>query len=386
MREGWKVRTADECDAAVRAEFPNHLEEPKLHNAITSYMIHRQCGPVEPHSPCMQGVSCSKRSPKPLRQTTSMEEDGYPLYKRRNLFPTEIPDEISQQLNTRYVSAPQSIYRVFGFPLQDKSHTVYRLAVHLPEFQTVYFVEGRERDSLMSWDEFAHSMSDDYIHQGVDQERAISLAYFDVLDRTSLLGKDLAQIVSPPTRERPPPVAIPIDYDTHERNGVRQYDTLNAMQKEAADSILSSLDGNGSRYIFVDGPGGRGKTYLYNTVYNIAVALLRDIMQNNIPFGGKAGQHRCLKHGPTQPNVLKPHVSQDRIISGSYERSSRRKHLEIIPFGNRTILAPKNVHVQPLNEDSLDRLQVDNPGDERHYKSVDEAIYSEGQTGLLFLM
>uniref|UniRef100_A0A7I4YXP9 Helitron_like_N domain-containing protein n=1 Tax=Haemonchus contortus TaxID=6289 RepID=A0A7I4YXP9_HAECO len=144
---------------------------------------------------------------KPLRHETSIEGDGYPLYKRRGLYPLEIHgssyndewivptspylilkfnchlnmeicgmisaikylyryifkepdranlniesanehDEIRQHLNTRYVSAPQSVYRIFEYPLQGKSHTVYRLAVHLPDFQTIYFAQGREGESV----------------------------------------------------------------------------------------------------------------------------------------------------------------------------------------------------------------------------------------------
>ncbi|KAK6027977.1 hypothetical protein OSTOST_05986 [Ostertagia ostertagi] len=90
MKERWKVRTPEECDRAVTAEIPNPETEPELHAAITSYMIHRRCGPADPQSPCMQSGSCSKRFPKPLRHHTSVEPDGYPLYRRRNRFPAEI--------------------------------------------------------------------------------------------------------------------------------------------------------------------------------------------------------------------------------------------------------------------------------------------------------
>uniref|UniRef100_A0A0N4WCS6 ATP-dependent DNA helicase n=1 Tax=Haemonchus placei TaxID=6290 RepID=A0A0N4WCS6_HAEPC len=44
------------------------------------------------------------------------------------------------------------------------------------------------------------------------------------------------------------------------------------------------------------------------------------------------------------------------------------------------VLALKNVHVQRLNQDALQRLIVDPAHDERIYKSVDEAIYPEGQS------
>ncbi|PIO67000.1 hypothetical protein TELCIR_11269 [Teladorsagia circumcincta] len=50
------------------------------------------------------------------------------------------------------------------------------------------------------------------------------------------------------------------------------------------------------------------------------------------------------------------------------------------------ILAPKNIHVQHLNEQALDRLRISNPEDERCYRSIDEAVYPEGQNEQLFSM
>ncbi|XGW25597.1 hypothetical protein V3C99_006755 [Haemonchus contortus] len=48
------------------------------------------------------------------------------------------------------------------------------------------------------------------------------------------------------------------------------------------------------------------------------------------------------------------------------------------------VLAPKNVHVQRLNHDALQRLIVNTAQDERIYKSVDEAIHPEGQSRQLY--
>ncbi|KAK6026437.1 hypothetical protein OSTOST_07606 [Ostertagia ostertagi] len=50
------------------------------------------------------------------------------------------------------------------------------------------------------------------------------------------------------------------------------------------------------------------------------------------------------------------------------------------------ILAPKNVHVQRLNDEALQRMSVDRSEDERIYKSIDEALYPEGESRQLFQM
>ncbi|CAF3050347.1 unnamed protein product [Rotaria sp. Silwood2] len=50
-------------------------------------------------------------------------------------------DEIKAHLDARYVSAPEAAWRLFEFPLHDKSHAIIRLAVHLPSQEPVYFAE-----------------------------------------------------------------------------------------------------------------------------------------------------------------------------------------------------------------------------------------------------
>ena len=57
-------------------------------------------------------------------------------------------DEIKQFLNTRYVSPPEAMYRLFKFPMYSLSHVIYRLAVHLQNEQFVYFKEGSEEESI----------------------------------------------------------------------------------------------------------------------------------------------------------------------------------------------------------------------------------------------
>ncbi|XGW26660.1 hypothetical protein V3C99_007343, partial [Haemonchus contortus] len=90
MKENWKVRTAEDVDKSVCAEIPNSEAEPELYAAVTAYMIHRQCGAMDPRSPCMQNGSCARRFPEEIRDRTTLDDDGYPNYRRRNLFPTEI--------------------------------------------------------------------------------------------------------------------------------------------------------------------------------------------------------------------------------------------------------------------------------------------------------
>ncbi|ETN80335.1 hypothetical protein NECAME_09273 [Necator americanus] len=194
MKEGWEVRTVEEVDNAVSTELPNGDAEPEVHAAVTSFMLHKKCGIENPYSPCMRDGQCSIRFPKALREETSMEVNEYPSYRRRNCTTVEVSGheysdewvvptnlylltmfqchyiykrsdrarisiesgsdgegndvvyEIKEHLNTRYVCPPQALHRIFGFSMQEKSDTVYRLAVHL--HQAIHFIAGQDRQFL----------------------------------------------------------------------------------------------------------------------------------------------------------------------------------------------------------------------------------------------
>ncbi|RWR98909.1 uncharacterized protein B4U80_09659, partial [Leptotrombidium deliense] len=68
-------------------------------------------------------------------------------------------DEIERYLHFRYVSPPESMWRILEFLLHNQSHTVVRLQIHLPDRQSVTFRENEEdaavanmRDSmLLAW-------------------------------------------------------------------------------------------------------------------------------------------------------------------------------------------------------------------------------------------
>jgi hypothetical protein len=51
-------------------------------------------------------------------------------------------DEVQNYLDGQYVSASEACHRLFAFDLHDMHRNVYRLAVHLPNEQTIYFPEG----------------------------------------------------------------------------------------------------------------------------------------------------------------------------------------------------------------------------------------------------
>jgi len=53
-------------------------------------------------------------------------------------------NEIHTFVDARIVSAPETAWRLFEFPMHHQSHTIVWLAVHLPDQQKIYFQHGEE--------------------------------------------------------------------------------------------------------------------------------------------------------------------------------------------------------------------------------------------------
>ncbi|XP_053164882.1 uncharacterized protein LOC128350484 [Hemicordylus capensis] len=201
LTEHYKPKTETFIDNIVSAEIPNIKTTPRLHEIVTKHMIHGPCGTHNQHSPCMINNKCTKEFPKEYQEQTIANINGYPKYRRRNsrnskmqrgkpidnrwvvpynpflalrynchinvevcasvrsvkyLFKyvykghdcakVEIQepntlnhDEITTYMDARYVSAPEAAWRLNGFEMHYQSHTVHRLAVHLPDEQAVIF-------------------------------------------------------------------------------------------------------------------------------------------------------------------------------------------------------------------------------------------------------
>ncbi|KAK6020980.1 hypothetical protein OSTOST_13359, partial [Ostertagia ostertagi] len=188
------------------------------------------------------------------------------------------------------------------------------------------------------WNKFKRAMAEDYIHRGVDPVEAIIRAYFDIMDRMAIFGADLRSLITPPSESRPAPLnEDELTEAEHVAYGEQLIEQLNEHQRAAANNILLTVNNADGRHFFIDGPGGSGKTFLYTALYhtllgmrknlnihdnnrtcsmkresrearalrNVSVIfwdeismvpkwtleavdlLLKDIMQNEIPFGGK---------------------------------------------------------------------------------------------------
>ena len=164
---------------------------------VLKFMIHGPCGAFNPSSSCMQDGKCIRNFPKPLRPQTTLSEDSYASYRRRNtgrlhrvgphhvdnrfvvpyspylLFKYQCHinvesvfslksvkyiykyvykggdratvefsrdhNEVKHYLDARFITASEACWRLFEFGMHSQKPAVVKLQVHLPAQQPVVF-------------------------------------------------------------------------------------------------------------------------------------------------------------------------------------------------------------------------------------------------------
>jgi len=79
-----KLENAKHIDQVIFAELPHPDLYPKLSKVVQTYMIHGPCGAARFNSPCMKEGWCSKFFPKTFIHSTTIDEDRYLVYRRKD--------------------------------------------------------------------------------------------------------------------------------------------------------------------------------------------------------------------------------------------------------------------------------------------------------------
>ncbi|PIC11535.1 hypothetical protein B9Z55_029018 [Caenorhabditis nigoni] len=116
------------------------------------------------------------------------------------------------------------------------------------------------------WYRFLDDFAEDFVYKHFPKEKAEALAYNDLIVRMNAMGEKLEKWMSLGYERIMPDDVIDFDYCTKE--GDRMRSTLVAEQEEVVKAVLDAVKSGGG-LIYVDGPGGSGKTYVYLCLINI---------------------------------------------------------------------------------------------------------------------
>ncbi|XP_010490304.1 PREDICTED: uncharacterized protein LOC104768062 [Camelina sativa] len=174
-----KFPTADEIDKLISAEIPDKDRDQELYNIISECMIHGPCDSANPSSPFMEEGSCTKFYPKQHVNTTSIDKEGYPVYRRRkdgrfiekNGFKCDnryvVPynrtlslkyhahinvEWCNQTGSVKYVSACEAMWRILAYPIHYRQTAVVPLTFHEEGKQPIYYREGEFAQNVMDHD------------------------------------------------------------------------------------------------------------------------------------------------------------------------------------------------------------------------------------------
>ncbi|KAL8140177.1 LOW QUALITY PROTEIN: hypothetical protein V2J09_006198 [Rumex salicifolius] len=96
-----RINTGEDIDKIISAEIPDPVTQPVLYKVVTDSMMHGPYGVMNPTNVCMEEGKCVKRYPKTFQDTTTVNEDGFPVYKRRDN--GRIVDKNGHELDSKYV-------------------------------------------------------------------------------------------------------------------------------------------------------------------------------------------------------------------------------------------------------------------------------------------
>ncbi|KAK9075631.1 hypothetical protein SSX86_003957 [Deinandra increscens subsp. villosa] len=152
MHSGHKLPTIDLIDQFISAEIPDKNEDPQLYLLVREFMIHGPCGANNMNCPCMIDGKCSKNFPKEFCNQSCVDQDGYPLYKRRNFGPAfeksgvEIDNRSVVPYNKVLLKRYQAHINVEWCNQDASIKYLFKYINKGPDRANLYVVESKQKD------------------------------------------------------------------------------------------------------------------------------------------------------------------------------------------------------------------------------------------------
>ncbi|XP_058746518.1 uncharacterized protein LOC131619442 [Vicia villosa] len=235
----------EDIDKIISAEVPDPETHPRLYNLVKAHMVHGPCGLANVKSSCMKDNKCTKFYPKKFQSTTIVDQEGYPVYRRRNNGHTiekngfifhsghVVPhnpslllkyqahinmewcnqstsikylfkyinkgsdrisaiiqgqdknnvDEIKQYLDCRYISPSEACWRIFSYSIHGRKPAVERLFFHMEGENSVYYKDYEQVGDVLLKPSVTESMFTSWFEANKTYEEARSLTYGDFVSK-----------------------------------------------------------------------------------------------------------------------------------------------------------------------------------------------------------
>nr|KAJ0204427.1 hypothetical protein LSAT_V11C500276410 [Lactuca sativa] len=154
MHSDYKLPTVEYIDPIISAEIPDIDEDRELYSLVKEFMIHGPCGAENFNCPCMVDGKCSKNFQKQFCNHTSVDPDGFPLYRRRN------DGNFVEKSGVRYPA-------------------VIRLPFHLPGQQQVIYEADDDIEDVLDRPSVASSMFISWMKCNEINKEARKLTYVE---------------------------------------------------------------------------------------------------------------------------------------------------------------------------------------------------------------
>ncbi|KAH7544828.1 hypothetical protein FEM48_Zijuj01G0027600 [Ziziphus jujuba var. spinosa] len=172
-----KVKAREDIDKIISVEIPDEANDPEYYVVIKNLMMHGPCGSLRKNSPCILDGRCTKYFPKRYVDCTTIDEDGYPIYRRRDngrkiekngialdnryvvphnrylllKYGAHMNVEwCNQSRSIKYISPCEADWRIFGFDIHYRDPAVERLNFHLPNEKNIIFLDTDSIDAIMN--------------------------------------------------------------------------------------------------------------------------------------------------------------------------------------------------------------------------------------------
>ncbi|XP_027093632.1 uncharacterized protein [Coffea arabica] len=158
-----KLLTPEAYDRIVSAELRDIHIHKHLHSLVAQHMMHGPCGQINPNHACMQKTEICKdkfdcHMNVEICSTIQVVKYIYKyiykgrdkiLYQLSNGEANQMLDEIKNFQLARWISAPEAMWRIYSFDLNEMHPSIMTLPVHLENQQLFTFPDQQSVDDVV---------------------------------------------------------------------------------------------------------------------------------------------------------------------------------------------------------------------------------------------